>query len=83
WYTPNPAKGTETFIYPVDKTGGRMNALSKNEDLYLDSATIKEMQEFQKNDPAKMMLMSMKAQTYFQRSVDLALTIEDEFKKVG
>ncbi|MFX8373897.1 hypothetical protein ABTL76_20025, partial [Acinetobacter baumannii] len=22
WYTPNPAKGTETFIYPVDKTGG-------------------------------------------------------------
>ena len=83
WYTPNPAKGTETFIYPVDKTGGRMNALSKNEDLYLDSATIKEMQEFQKNDPAKMMLMSMKAQTYFQRSADLALTIEDEFKKVG
>ncbi|TAH08962.1 MAG: N-acetylmuramoyl-L-alanine amidase [Sphingobacteriia bacterium] len=83
WTTPNPARGTETFVYPVDKTNGRMNALSKNEDIDMDSVSLKAMQDLEKNDPTKMMLLSMKTQTYFQRSVDLALTIEDEFKKVG
>jgi N-acetylmuramoyl-L-alanine amidase len=83
WTTPNPARGTETFIYPVDKTNGRMNALSKNEDIDMDSVSLKAMQDLEKNDPTKMMLLSMKTQTFFQRSADLALTIEDEFKKVG
>ncbi|HJV18235.1 MAG TPA: N-acetylmuramoyl-L-alanine amidase [Sediminibacterium sp.] len=83
WTTPNPARGTETFIYPVDKTSGRMNALSKNEDIGMDSASLRAMQELEKNDPTKMMLLSMKTQTFFQRSADLALTIEEEFKKVG
>ncbi len=83
WTTPNPARGTETFIYPVDKTNGRMNALSKNEDIDMDSISLKAMQDLEKNDPTKMMLLSMKTQTFFQRSADLALTIEDEFKKVG
>lgn len=80
---PNPAKGTETFIYNINKTNGRMNALSKDEDFSMDSATQQEMKEFERNDPAKMMLLSMKTQTYFQRSADFALTIEDEFKKIG
>lgn len=83
WTTPNPARGTETFIYPVDKTSGRMNALSKNEDIGMDSASLRAMQELEQNDPTKMMLLSMKTQTFFQRSADLALTIEEEFKKVG
>jgi N-acetylmuramoyl-L-alanine amidase len=83
WTTPNPARGTETFIYPVDKTNGRMNALSKNDDIDMDSVSLKAMQDLEKNDPTKMMLLSMKTQTFFQRSADLALTIEDEFKKVG
>ena len=83
WYTPNPAKGTETFIYNVNKTSGRMKALSQGDDFAMDSATEQERKLFEQNDPAKMMLLSMKTQTYFQRSADLALTIEDEFKKVG
>jgi len=83
WTTPNPASGTETFIYPVNKTNGRISALSKNEDIDMDSVSLKAMKDLEKNDPTKMMLLSMKTQTFFQRSVDLALTIEDEFKKVG
>lgn len=83
WTTPNPASGTETFIYPVSKNSGRMDALIKNEENDMDSASLKAMQELEKNDPTKMMLLSMKTQTFFQRSADLALTIEDEFKKVG
>ena len=83
WTTPNPASGTETFIYPVSKNSGRMDALIKNEANDMDSASLIAMQELEKNDPTKMMLLSMKTQTFFQRSADFALNIEDEFKKVG
>ncbi len=83
WTTPNPAKGTETFIYGVDKSNAAKEALSENEDTYLDSVSAKELKDFNPTDPAKMMIINMKLQNYFQRSTNLALTIEDEFEKVG
>ncbi len=83
WTTPNPAKGTETFIYGVDKSNAAKEALSENEDLYLDSVSAKELKDFNPTDPAKMMIINMKTQAYFSRSANLALTIEDEFQKVG
>lgn len=83
WYTPNPAKGTETFIYGVDKSNDAKAALSANEDLYLDSVSARELKDFNPTDPARMMIINMKTQTYFSRSANLALTIEEEFQKVG
>jgi N-acetylmuramoyl-L-alanine amidase len=83
WYTPNPAKGTETFIYGVDKSNAAKAAISANEDMYLDSVSAKELKDFNPNDPEKMMIINMKTQTYFARSTNLALTIEEEFQKVG
>jgi N-acetylmuramoyl-L-alanine amidase len=83
WTTPNPAKGTETFIYGVDKSDEAKEALSANEDMYLDSVSAKELKDYNPNDPAKMMIINMKTQTYFSRSTNLALTIEEEFQKVG
>ena len=83
WYTPNTAKGTETFIYGVDKSNAAKEALSENEDLYLDSVSRMELKDFNPNDPAKMMIINMKTQAYFSRSASLALTIEEEFEKVG
>ncbi|MES2332868.1 MAG: N-acetylmuramoyl-L-alanine amidase [Bacteroidota bacterium] len=83
WTTPNPAKGTETFVYGVDKSNAAKEALSENEDMYLDSVSARELRDFNPRDPAKMMIINMKTQAYFQRSTNLALTIEDEFEKVG
>jgi N-acetylmuramoyl-L-alanine amidase len=83
WTTPNPARGTETFIYGVDKSNAARAALSENEDMYLDSVSAKELKDFNPTDPAKMMIINMKTQTYFARSANLALTIEEEFGKVG
>ena len=83
WYTPNTAKGTETFIYGVDKSNAAKEALSENEDMYLDSVSKAELKDFNPDDPAKMMIINMRAQTYFSRSASLALTIEEEFEKVG
>jgi N-acetylmuramoyl-L-alanine amidase len=83
WTTPNTAKGTETFIYGSDVSNAAKEALSENEDMYLDSVSAKELKDFNPNDPAKMMIINMKLQSYFARSTNLALTIEDEFQKVG
>lgn len=83
WTTPNPAKGTETFIYGVGKSDAAKAALSENEDMYLDSVSAKYLKDFNPNDPAKMMIINMKTQSYFSRSANLAITIEEEFQKVG
>ena len=83
WTTPNPAKGTETFIYGVRKADAQKEALSENMDMYMDSVSAKILSETNANDPTKMMISTLKTQQYFQRSANLALTIEEEFQKVG
>lgn len=86
WTTPNPAMGTETYIYGVDKTDERKAVATEGLDEYLDSVSVKILEERKKtdvNDPTKTMLANILTQQYFQRSAKLALTIEEEFQKVG
>ena len=83
WYTPNPAKGTETFVYGVDKSDDAKAALSEHENMFLDSASMQELKDLSSMDPAKRMILNMKTQSYFSRSTSLAMTIEEEFEKVG
>ncbi len=83
WTTPNAAKGTETYIWGVQKTGMKEKAMRENEALYLDSATANFVKDFDPNTPDRMILYSLKTQQYFNRSANLALTVEDEFKRVG
>jgi len=51
--------------------------------LFMDSVSAKELKDFNPNDPTKMMISTIKTQQYFQRSANLALTIEEEFQKLG
>ncbi len=81
--TPNPAKGTETYIWGAHKTAMKEKAMRENESLYLDSATANFVKDFDPNSPEKMILYSLKTQQYFNRSASLALNVEEEFKKVG
>ena len=83
WTTPNVAKGTETYIWGVDKTGMKERAMQENESLYLDSATANFVKDFDPNSPDRMILYSLKTQQYFTRSANLALNVEEEFVKVG
>jgi N-acetylmuramoyl-L-alanine amidase len=83
WTTPNPAKGTETFIFGVNEVNAAQDYMKDNEDMYLDSVSAKELKDFNPSDPAKMMIINMKQQSFFARSTNLALTIEEEFQKVG
>src|ERR1700756_4526383 len=34
WYTPNPAEGTETYIWALSKSDAKVNSVSKNDDYY-------------------------------------------------
>ncbi len=83
WTTPSQSKGTETYIWGAHKTGLKEKAMRENEALYLDSATANFVKDFDPNSPEKMILYSLKTQQYFNRSANLAITVEDEFKKVG
>ncbi len=83
WTTPNPAKGTETFIWGVDKNDDKQVALRENASLYLDSNLAKQVGEFDPNLPDNKIYYSLKMQQYFTRSVNLARTVEDEFANIG
>ncbi|MDB5193237.1 MAG: N-acetylmuramoyl-L-alanine amidase [Segetibacter sp.] len=83
WTSPNPAKGTETYIWGAHKTDMKEKAMRENESLYLDSATANFVKDFDPNSPDRMILYSLKTQQYFNRSANLALTVEEEFKRVG
>jgi N-acetylmuramoyl-L-alanine amidase len=77
------AKGTETYIWGLGKAEEKEQAVREHEDLFMDSTMQKELKDFDPSDPTKMMLYSLKTQQYFDRSYNLANTVEDEFVKVG
>ncbi len=83
WTVPNPAKGTETYIWGIDKNDDKQVALRENESLYIDSTSAKLVGDFNPDSPEKMILYSLKTQQYFARSVNLAMAVEDEFSKIG
>jgi N-acetylmuramoyl-L-alanine amidase len=85
-YTPSQAKGTETFIYNVDKSEQRKEmAIDAVDDVVekLDSVSEQQIKEINETDPTRSMMASLLAQQYFQRAASLALTIEEEFKNAG
>lgn len=83
WSEPNPAKGTETFIWSTDKVDSKTNALRDNEQLYMDEEMIKELANFDPDSPEKNILYTLRSKQYFTRSANLAKNIEQEFIKTG
>lgn len=79
WYTPNPAQGTETYIWGVGKTKDKEEALMENN--FSDTAML--IVGEQDNNPAMKMINSMRTQEYANRSRKLAETVEEEFVKSG
>jgi N-acetylmuramoyl-L-alanine amidase len=86
-YSPNPARGTETYIYGVGKSDERKEVADDMVDEMvekLDSVSERQIKELNKNaDPTRSMMASLLTQQYFQRAASLALTIEEEFKNAG
>jgi len=83
WYTQNPVKGTETYIWAAHKSEAKEVAMRENESLYIDSTMLQQVGDFDADSPEKRILYSLKTQQYFNRSANLALDVEDELDKVG
>ena len=80
WTSPSTAKGTETYIWGVDKNDDKVKALMESESKG-DAAMDAEMKKFE--DPEQIAAISLRMQQYAERSRGLAFSVQDEFTKVG
>jgi N-acetylmuramoyl-L-alanine amidase len=83
WTSPNPAKGTETYIWGAHKNEDkevamRENALMMEEENYRDNYG-----DINPNSPEFIALSLLKTKQFFKRSATLAGFVQDEFAKVG
>lgn len=79
--TPSVAKGTETYIWGVNKNDDKFNALKNNETFYTDSVMLMD-QNFD-YDPEQIAAISLRMQQYTERSRNLAYSVQNEFTKIG
>jgi N-acetylmuramoyl-L-alanine amidase len=80
YYTPNPATGTETYIWAADENNHKQDMI-KPEDEFgeVDSTlTLPDM-----NDPVMKAFQLLYAKKYFENSLQFANMIEAEFVKQG
>jgi N-acetylmuramoyl-L-alanine amidase len=83
WYTPNPANGTETYIWAVSKHNDKVNSIQKNNDYYgeIDSTSTITLPD--PDDPAEKARMLIYEQNYFRKSLLFADLIEKGFQAQG
>jgi N-acetylmuramoyl-L-alanine amidase len=83
YYTPNLAKGTETYIWGAHKNDDKQLAMRENQSLYIDSTSAESVKAFTSGSIEEMTAINLRTRLYFDRSKSLAETIEDEFEKAG
>ncbi len=87
WTTPNPAHGTETYIWAVNKNDAKVSAVNKTPSTdtleygEVDSTINIELPD--PSDPAEKARMLIYAQNYFKKSLSLADLVEREFVASG
>jgi N-acetylmuramoyl-L-alanine amidase len=85
WTTPNPANGTETYIWAVNKNEAKVNSVNKTE-FYgeIDSTGTSTTLELpDPADPIEKTRMLIYAQQYFRKSLNLADIVEKGFQAQG
>jgi N-acetylmuramoyl-L-alanine amidase len=82
---PNPAKGTETYIWGSHKNGSKEEAVAKSENAaILQEADYKNVYgDVDVNSTDFMILANVRTKQYFQRSYSLATYVQDELQKIG
>jgi N-acetylmuramoyl-L-alanine amidase len=87
WNTPNPANGTETYIWAVNKNDIKVNSVNKTE-YYgeIDSTDTEISSNIElpdPSDPLEKARMLIYAQQYFRKSLNLADIVEKGFQAQG
>jgi N-acetylmuramoyl-L-alanine amidase len=81
--TPNPAKGTETYIWGSHKNEDKLVAIRENAPMLAEENFSQKYGEVDPNSPEFIALSLLKTKQFFRRSATLAGMVEDEFTKVG
>jgi len=83
WTTPNPASGTESYIWALNKNDAKVNSVSLNNEYYgeIDSTSTITLPD--PSDPAEKARMLVYAQNYFRKSLTFADLIERGFRTQG
>jgi N-acetylmuramoyl-L-alanine amidase len=82
YYHPNPANGTETYVFAVHKTEEKEEFILENGDVYeneKDDSTLNN----NINDPVIKQRVALWTKQFFSNSVKLASFVEEEFVGVG
>lgn len=81
-FVENKAKGTETYIWAVNKNDAKVNSVSKNNEYgEIDSTSTLTLPD--PSDPAEKARMLIYAQNYFRKSYNLADFVQQEFTATG
>lgn len=78
--TPNPAHGTETFIWAADRSQDKSGTITPDDEFGEDDSTITIPDM---NDPVMKAFQLLYAKKYFESSLHFANLIEAEFVKEG
>jgi N-acetylmuramoyl-L-alanine amidase len=80
---PNPAKGTETYIWGSHKNEDKEIAIRENAPMLQEENFKKSYGDIDPNSPEFIALSLLKTKQFFKRSATLAGYVQDEFYKVG
>ncbi|RYG42634.1 MAG: N-acetylmuramoyl-L-alanine amidase, partial [Chitinophagaceae bacterium] len=83
WTTPNPAHGTETYIWAVGKNDAKVGAVHNNAEDYGEQDSTSTLELPDPSDPAERARMLIYAQNFFKKSLQLADLVEKEFVASG
>jgi N-acetylmuramoyl-L-alanine amidase len=81
--TPNPAKGTETYIWGSHKTEDKILAVRENAPMLAEENYSEKYGDVDPNSPEFIALSLLKTKQFFRRSATLAGMVEEQFTKVG
>jgi N-acetylmuramoyl-L-alanine amidase len=80
---PNPAKGTETYIWGSHKNEDKEIAIRENAPMLQEDGFKHNYGNIDPNSPEFIALSLLKTKQFFKRSATLAGYVQDEFAKVG
>jgi len=83
WTTPDPRKGTETYIWGAHKNEDKEVAVRENAPMLQEENYKENYGDIDPNSPEFIALSLLKTKQFFKRSATLAGLVENEFIKVG
>lgn len=82
YYYPNPANGTETYVFAVHKTEDKEEIIMENGDIFQNEKD-DETLNININDPVVKQQVALWTKQFFAGSVKLATMVEEEFTNIG